>query len=129
MPVPNFCKPDDMSTCTAGKKWKEHNRCHFAEKSTDLNRCMFYMFDEYCDCLKAQQAEFNPVEDREMIRVDWSKALEREKREMQQEGLVAEPIDVTKAQVKKICPIDFTSICDKSFCSHWNWCKEPFKNK
>jgi hypothetical protein len=131
MAVPNYCKPGSMSTCTAGEKWDEHNRCYFAEKSTELNRCMFFMFDEYCDCLKAQQAEYNPVTS-SIPRLEF-KHIEKVDRyfDRNQEGIIArpKPIDVTNKKIRKVCPIDYTTICSKSFCAQWNWCKEPFKNK
>ncbi len=49
----NFCRLEQMSVCTA-----ENNRqqagCSFFEKSKAADRCMYFIFDEYCDCLKAQ---------------------------------------------------------------------------
>jgi hypothetical protein len=49
----NFCKQEEMSICTAGNQNKQTG-CSFYEKSRFADRCMYYIFDEYCDCLKAQ---------------------------------------------------------------------------
>ena len=49
----NLCKQQDMSICTADSRLQQEN-CNFYEKSINANRCMYYVFDEYCDCLKAQ---------------------------------------------------------------------------
>ncbi len=51
--ITNFCKREDMSVCTAGSQKKQLD-CNFYEKSQFAERCMYYIFDEYCDCLKAQ---------------------------------------------------------------------------
>ncbi len=51
--VVNFCKQEEMSICTAGNK-NQQTGCNFYEKSSFAERCMYYIFDEYCDCLKAQ---------------------------------------------------------------------------
>jgi len=52
-PIINFCKQEAMSICTASDK-KHQAGCRFYEKSRFAERCMYYIFDEYCDCLKAQ---------------------------------------------------------------------------
>ena len=52
-PETNFCKQEQMSICTAGGQ-KQQTDCSFYEKSQHANRCMYFMFDEYCDSLKAQ---------------------------------------------------------------------------
>ena len=49
----NFCKQEEMSICTAGNK-NQQTGCNFYEKSQFAERCMYYIFDEYCDSLKAQ---------------------------------------------------------------------------
>ncbi len=51
--VVNFCKQEEMSMCTACNK-NEQTGCSFYEKSSFAERCMYYIFDEYCDSLKAQ---------------------------------------------------------------------------
>jgi hypothetical protein len=51
--VVNFCKKEEMSVCTAENQ-KEQLGCSFYEKSQFAQRCMYFMFDQYCDCLKAQ---------------------------------------------------------------------------
>jgi hypothetical protein len=49
----NFCEQEEMSICTATDK-DQQTSCSFYEKSRFAERCMYYIFDEYCDCLKAQ---------------------------------------------------------------------------
>ena len=49
----NFCKPEQISICTAANQ-KEQAVCSFFEKSRHAERCMYFVFNEYCDCLKAQ---------------------------------------------------------------------------
>jgi hypothetical protein len=49
----NFCKQEEMSICTA-TNMNQQTGCSFYEKSRFAERCMYYIFDEYCDCLKAQ---------------------------------------------------------------------------
>lgn len=51
--VVNFCKLGQMSVCTANSKKEQLNRS-FYEKSQHASRCMYFIFDEYCDCLRAQ---------------------------------------------------------------------------
>ena len=49
----NFCEQEEISICTATNK-DQQTGCSFYEKSRFAERCMYYIFDEYCDCLKAQ---------------------------------------------------------------------------
>ena len=51
--VVSFCKRDIMSVCTAYSDAEQEN-CVYYEKSRLRNECMYFIFDEYCDCLKAQ---------------------------------------------------------------------------
>ena len=51
--VSNFCRVEHMSICTADTA-REQGDCSYFEKSQHANRCMYFIFDEYCDCLKAQ---------------------------------------------------------------------------
>jgi hypothetical protein len=55
MPEPeiNFCKRAKMCVCSASDQ-KQQGDCLFYEKSQYANRCMYFIFGEYCDCLKAQ---------------------------------------------------------------------------
>ena len=50
----SHCRQEMMSVCAAdnGHKQKE---CCFYEKSNGSDRCMYYVFGEYCDCLPAQR--------------------------------------------------------------------------
>jgi hypothetical protein len=49
----NYCKKETMSVCTAENS-KQQEKCSFFEKSSYEQRCMYLIFDEYCDCLRAQ---------------------------------------------------------------------------
>jgi hypothetical protein len=49
----NFCRLGQISTCTAANQ-KQQAGCIFYEKSRNAERCMYFCFDEFCDCLKAQ---------------------------------------------------------------------------
>lgn len=51
--VVNYCKQEQISVCTAEDP-KQQPTCSFFEKSRHANRCMYFIFDEYCDCLNAQ---------------------------------------------------------------------------
>ena len=51
--IVNFCKKEQMSICTAGGR-KAQSSCNFYEKSRFAERCMYFIFDEYCDSLSAQ---------------------------------------------------------------------------
>ena len=50
-----FCKRDIMSTCTAHNHLQQKN-CRFYTKSSSKNKCMYFIFDEYCDCVEAQRS-------------------------------------------------------------------------
>jgi hypothetical protein len=52
-PETNYCKKDNMSICSAEDP-KQQEKCSFFEKSSREYRCMYFIFDMYCDCLKAQ---------------------------------------------------------------------------
>jgi len=49
----NLCKKGMMSICSADNR-EEQEGCEFYEKSSIKDKCMYFVFDEYCDCLKAQ---------------------------------------------------------------------------
>jgi hypothetical protein len=49
----NYCKKEKMSICSAEDS-KQQEKCSFFEKSSYEHRCMYFIFDEYCDCLAAQ---------------------------------------------------------------------------
>jgi hypothetical protein len=51
--VVNFCRSEHISFCTASDK-REQSGCSFYERSRNAERCMYFIFNEYCDCLKAQ---------------------------------------------------------------------------
>ena len=42
-----------MSVCTAEDS-KQQEKCSYFEKSSHEYRCMYFIFDAYCDCLNAQ---------------------------------------------------------------------------
>jgi hypothetical protein len=49
----NFCRSAQISVCTA-ESAKEQSGCRFYEKASRSERCMYFIFEEYCDCLGAQ---------------------------------------------------------------------------
>ena len=49
----SYCKKDVMSICTADSR-KNQEECRYYEKARQAERCMYFVFDEYCDCLNAQ---------------------------------------------------------------------------
>jgi hypothetical protein len=49
----SFCKRGLMSVCTAGSV-DEQKKCRFYEKSSSSDKCMYFIFNKYCDCLEAQ---------------------------------------------------------------------------
>jgi hypothetical protein len=51
--VVNYCKREHMSICTADNQ-KQQVGCNYYEKSRYADRCMYFIFDEFCDCLTAQ---------------------------------------------------------------------------
>ncbi|MGD9206248.1 MAG: hypothetical protein PVF86_16995, partial [Desulfobacterales bacterium] len=48
-----YCKKDLMSICTATSV-EEQKKCRYYQKSSCSDRCMYLVFDYYCDCLEAQ---------------------------------------------------------------------------
>lgn len=49
----NFCKKDIMPICTAPNT-AQQKMCRFFKKASYTDKCMFFVFDKYCDCLQAQ---------------------------------------------------------------------------
>jgi hypothetical protein len=49
----NYCQQKQMSICTA-ENLKQQVACSYFEKSSFAERCMYFIFEEYCDCLTAQ---------------------------------------------------------------------------
>jgi hypothetical protein len=49
----SFCKKGLMSVCTAGSVDRQ-KKCRFYKKSSYSDKCMYFIFDKYCDCLEAQ---------------------------------------------------------------------------
>ena len=50
----SYCKKEVMSMCTAEGK-AQQQECQFYVKSKLSERCMYFVFDQYCDCLSAQR--------------------------------------------------------------------------
>ena len=48
-----FCKKGTMSECTAGSV-DYQKRCRYYRKSSYSDKCMYFTFGKYCDCLAAQ---------------------------------------------------------------------------
>lgn len=62
----NYCAPNEMfSRCKAGKTWKSHMKCRFAEKASFEERCMYFHTDgtKHCDYHKAQKAPYLSIGD------------------------------------------------------------------
>jgi hypothetical protein len=59
-PEINFCKTQHMSICSADSRLHQED-CSFYEKSINANRCMYFVFEEYCDCLNAQMNAQNSI--------------------------------------------------------------------
>ncbi|MFZ0241959.1 MAG: hypothetical protein WAL90_09960 [Desulfobacterales bacterium] len=51
----SYCREKMMSVCAAGNGRQQKNCC-FYEKANGSERCMYYVFDEYCDSLPAQKS-------------------------------------------------------------------------
>jgi hypothetical protein len=51
---------DIISVCQAGGQ-EQQKSCHFYQKSSNRNTCMYYVFDAYCDCVEAQRTTQNVV--------------------------------------------------------------------
>ncbi len=51
--VVNFCQSEQISVCTAGNQ-AEQKGCDFYERARNADRCMYFIFEEYCDSLSAQ---------------------------------------------------------------------------
>lgn len=49
----SFCKTGLIAVCTAGSV-DEQKKCRYYQKSSHSEKCMYYTFDKYCDCLEAQ---------------------------------------------------------------------------
>ena len=60
----NFCVDAGMMhVCDECDNPTNQEKCHFYEKATKANRCMYLKFDEFCDCLKAILNEINDLQD------------------------------------------------------------------
>jgi len=49
----NLCKKGAMSVCSANNE-EDQEKCTFYKKASQENRCMYFIFDEFCDCMEAQ---------------------------------------------------------------------------
>lgn len=49
----NFCRSEQISVCTA-ESVKAQSVCRYFVKASRSERCMYFVFGEYCDCLGAQ---------------------------------------------------------------------------
>jgi hypothetical protein len=55
----NYCKTDIISVCSCPmvrKNWTEQKVCKFAYKASNAERCMYFVQEQFCDCLDAQKA-------------------------------------------------------------------------
>ena len=49
----SYCKKEIMSICTA-ESVQVQQKCRYYEKSCHAAKCMYFVFEEFCDSLKAQ---------------------------------------------------------------------------
>lgn len=54
-----------MSTCTERRSSEKQRTCDFYIKATNEHRCMFLVFNEFCQCLKAQNHRDGKYKDEE----------------------------------------------------------------
>jgi len=55
-PQMNLCKMEVMSVCTA-ENMGDQKKCRFYEQSIQMDRCMYFIFNKYCDSVKAQMSD------------------------------------------------------------------------
>jgi len=48
-----YCQKGLVSICTAGSV-EEQKKCLFYKKASHSDKCRYFVFDKYCDCLEAQ---------------------------------------------------------------------------
>ena len=69
----NHClKSNGLSGCDMANKPKEQEKCRHYEKSTHFCRCMYLVFDNYCDSLAAQQDRDGRLSDAEIAEIEES---------------------------------------------------------
>ena len=82
----NLCEPGMMSTCGA-KKCKDQEVCEFYRRASLENRCMYFKYDEYCDCLEAQLdakkklVKTRKLQEENQKKIDEETAIEHEEQE------------------------------------------------
>lgn len=82
----SLCKQGMMSTCSA-ENIKGQKKCKFYEKASYENRCMYFMFNEYCDCLEAQEfikemeVKTRKLQKENQKKIDEEIAIENERQE------------------------------------------------
>jgi len=54
-----YCQQEIMSQCAAPSQ-AESVACHFYEKAQHAERCMYFVFDKFCDSYKAQSFGYAP---------------------------------------------------------------------
>ena len=61
----NYCIPDILSKCSAGKLWDEQRFCKYSIKSDFESKCMYFIESRngHCDCYEAQKDAMIIVED------------------------------------------------------------------
>jgi len=69
----NHCKYNGLSTCDMAEVSKEQEKCRHYQKSTNFSRCMYLVFDNYCDSLAAQQDRNGKLSDAEIAEIEESR--------------------------------------------------------
>lgn len=88
----NMCDSrGSMSVCTQHESPKNQKQCKHYEKASTVTRCMFLMFDEFCDNLKAQT-------DKQVYKDKITKFLEENQKRIDEEAAIEEG----ESQIEKI---------------------------
>ena len=69
----NHCKNNGLSICDMKDSPNDQTKCRHYEKSTFFNRCMYLIYDNYCDCLTAQRDRNGYLSDEEIAEIEESK--------------------------------------------------------
>ena len=70
----NHClSGDGLSTCDMAEQPKLQEKCRHYQKSTHFSRCMFLVFDNFCDSLAAQQDRNGKLSDAEIAEIEESR--------------------------------------------------------
>jgi len=66
-----------MSTCNAESN-KEQEKCKFYERATRDHRCMYFIMDQYCDCMEAQEDAKKKLDNNRKLQEENQKKIDEE---------------------------------------------------